>query len=92
METEILSESLEVKYAKLEMKYEQLCKDYLSLKAKVEVKDFLNEKWESMLTLKLKVREAKETLYVMQEVLDIVEQRLKQLKGESNGSIQEARA
>lgn len=91
METEILSkpheESLEVKMAKLEMKYEQICKDYLVLKAKLETKEFLVDKWDPLITLKLKIREAKETLYTVQEVLDNVESKIKQLKGESNGSI-----
>lgn len=67
-----VEKSTEYQIARLEMTIENLNLEIAHLKSELAKNQTYEQKWKSLSTLHLKIAEAKETLYTVQSMLDVL--------------------
>lgn len=67
-----VEKSTEYQIARLEMTIENMALEISHLKSELAKNQTLEQKWKSLTTLNLKIAEAKETLYTVQSILEVI--------------------
>lgn len=71
-----VEKSTEYQLARLEMTIENMTQEISHLKSELAKNQTFEQKWKSLATLNLKIAEAKETLYTIQSMIDVLEPKL----------------
>lgn len=67
-----VEKSAEYQIARLEMTIENMAQEISHLKSELAKNQTFEQKWKSLCTLNLKIAEAKETLYTVQSMLEVI--------------------
>lgn len=71
-----IEKSTDYQLARLEMTIENLNQEIAHLKSELAKNQTFEQKWRSLVTLDLKIAEAKETLYTVQSMIEAVQYKL----------------